>query len=123
MHVILVHLPAETGQSINVVSARQGHLKFQHTKYASRKLISICRSVRALLIRYPSRAGTRKVEASRTGSDSNEYQSTYNGEVCDGQVWIIPSVSPRFRPDHPVKFLEYYSVTHCPRSVCLFQHA
>ena len=74
MHVIFVHLPAETGQSINVVSARQGQLKFQHTKYAFVEADLYLPGPTSVLIPYPSRAGTRKVQRSRTGSDSNEYQ-------------------------------------------------
>ena len=86
MHLIFVRLTTDTGQCINVVFARQGQLKFQHTKYTSVEIDLYLHRCTSVLICYPLREGTRKVQRSCTASGSNKCQVTYNGEVCDGQV-------------------------------------
>ena len=72
MHVIFVRLPTDTGQCINVVFARQ--VKFQHTKYAFVETDLYLHRRTSVLIYYPSHAGTRKVQPSRTDSDSTKCQ-------------------------------------------------
>ena len=71
MHVIFLHLPTDTGQGNNVDSARQGQLKFQHTKHALVKSDLYLHRRTSVFSVMPHARLREKVQPSRTVSNSD----------------------------------------------------